>query len=228
MTKYIIIVAGGKGLRMGSEVPKQFLPVGGKPVLMRTIEAFHTYDAEIQIVLVLPIAQQAYWKELCTQYAFTLPHRLTNGGETRFHSVKNGLDTIPADEDALVGVHDGVRPFVSTEVIARCYVEAARMGAVVPIIDVVETVRHLDGNGRSTTVSRDDYKLVQTPQVFSLALLKKAYAQPYVSAFTDDASVVEALGYEVTLVQGNRENIKITTPFDLVVGNSICHAALIH
>ena len=228
MTKYIIIVAGGKGLRMGSEVPKQFLPVGGKPVLMRTIEAFHTYDAEIQIVLVLPIAQQAYWKELCTQYAFTLPHRLTNGGETRFHSVKNGLDTIPADEDALVGVHDGVRPFVSTEVIARCYVEAARMGAVVPIIDVVETVRHLDGNGRSTTVCRDDYKLVQTPQVFSLALLKKAYAQPYVSAFTDDASVLEDLGYEVTLVQGNRENIKITTPFDLVVGNSICHAALMH
>lgn len=228
MTKYIIIVAGGKGLRMGGEVPKQFLPVGGKPVLMRTMEAFHAYDAEIRIVLVLPVAQQTYWKELCAQYAFTLPYRLANGGETRFHSVKNGLDTIPADEEALVGVHDGVRPFVSTGVIARCYAEAARVEAVVPVIDVVETVRHLEGNGRSTTVSRDDYKLVQTPQVFSLALLKKAYAQPYVSAFTDDASVVEALGYEVTLVQGNRENIKITTPFDLVVGNSICHAALTH
>ena len=132
------------------------------------------------------------------------------------------MDTIPADEDALVGVHDGVRPFVSTGVIARCYAEAARVEAVVPVIDVVETVRHLEGNGRSTTVSRDDYKLVQTPQVFSLALLKKAYAQPYVPAFTDDASVVEAFGHEVTLVQGNRENIKITTPFDLVVGNSMC------
>lgn len=222
MTKYIIIVAGGKGLRMGGEVPKQFLPVGGKPVLMRTMEAFHSYDAEIRIVLVLPVAQQTYWKELCAQYAFTLPYRLANGGETRFHSVKNGLDTIPADEDALVGVHDGVRPFVSTGVIARCYAEAARVEAVVPVIDVVETVRHLEGNGRSTTVSRDDYKLVQTPQVFSLALLKKAYAQPYVPAFTDDASVVEAFGHEVTLVQGNRENIKITTPFDLVVGNSMC------
>lgn len=222
MTKYIIIVAGGKGLRMGGEVPKQFLPVGGKPVLMRTMEAFHAYDAEIRIVLVLPVAQQTYWKELCAQYAFTLPYRLANGGETRFHSVKNGLDTIPADEDALVGVHDGVRPFVSTGVIARCYAEAARVEAVVPVIDVVETVRHLEGNGRSTTVSRDDYKLVQTPQVFSLALLKKAYAQPYVPAFTDDASVVEAFGHEVTLVQGNRENIKITTPFDLVVGNSMC------
>ena len=222
MKKYIIIVAGGKGLRMGGEIPKQFLPIGGKPVLMRTLEAFHAYDAEIQIVLVLPIAQQAYWKELCEQYAFTLPYRLADGGETRFHSVKNGLDTIPTDEEALVGVHDGVRPFVSAEVIARCYAEAARVGAVVPVTDVVETVRHLEDGGGSTTVNRDEYKLVQTPQVFSLALLKQAYAQPYVPAFTDDASVVEALGHEVTLVQGNRENIKITTPFDLVVGRSMC------
>ncbi|MBQ4525903.1 MAG: 2-C-methyl-D-erythritol 4-phosphate cytidylyltransferase [Bacteroidaceae bacterium] len=222
MKKYIIIVAGGKGLRMGGEIPKQFLPIGGKPVLMRTMEAFHAYDAEIQIVLVLPVAQQAYWKELCDQYTFALPYRLADGGETRFHSVKNGLDTIPTDEEALVGVHDGVRPFVSAEVIARCYAEAARVGAVVPVTDVVETVRHLEDGGGSTTVNRDEYKLVQTPQVFSLALLKQAYAQPYVPAFTDDASVVEALGHEVTLVQGNRENIKITTPFDLVVGRSMC------
>lgn len=222
MKKYIIIVAGGKGLRMGGEIPKQFLPIGGKPVLMRTMEAFHAYDAEIQIVLVLPVAQQAYWKELCDQYAFTLPYRLADGGETRFHSVKNGLDTIPTDEEALVGVHDGVRPFVSAEVIARCYAEAARVGAVVPVTDVVETVRHLEDGGGSTTVNRDEYKLVQTPQVFSLSLLKQAYAQPYVPAFTDDASVVEALGHEVTLVQGNRENIKITTPFDLVVARSMC------
>lgn len=221
MKKYIIIVAGGKGLRMGGEVPKQFLPIGGKPVLMRTMEAFRAYDAEMQIVLVLPIAQQAYWKELCEQYAFTLPYRLADGGETRFHSVKSGLDTIPAGEEALVGVHDGVRPFVSTEVIARCYAEAARTEAVVPVTDVVETVRHLESDGRSTTVSRDEYKLVQTPQVFSLALLKEAYAQPYIPAFTDDASVVEALGHEVTLVQGNRENIKITTPFDLVVAEAL-------
>ena len=222
MRKYIIIVAGGKGLRMGGEVPKQFLPIGGKPVLMRTMEAFRAYDAEMQIVLVLPIAQQAYWKELCEQYAFTLPYRLADGGETRFHSVKSGLDTIPTDEEALVGVHDGVRPFVSAEVIARCYAEAARVGAVVPVTDVVETVRHLEDGGGSTTVNRAEYKLVQTPQVFSLSLLKQAYAQPYVPAFTDDASVVEALGHEVTLVQGNRENIKITTPFDLVVGRSMC------
>lgn len=221
MKKYIIIVAGGKGLRMGGEVPKQFLPINGKPVLMRTMEAFHQFDEQIEIILVLPVAQQEYWKALCEEYTFALPYRLADGGETRFHSVKNGLDTIPIGEEGLVGVHDGVRPFVSAEVIARCYAEAARSGAVVPVIDVVETVRRLEGEGRSTTVNRDDYKLVQTPQVFSLSLLKEAYAQPYVSAFTDDASVVEALGHEVNLVQGNRENIKITTPFDLVVAEAI-------
>lgn len=221
MNKYVIIVAGGKGLRMGGEVPKQFLPIGGKPVLMRTMEAFHAYDAQIRLVLVLPVAQQTYWKELCAEYDFTLSYRLADGGETRFHSVKSGLETIPVDEEALVAVHDGVRPFVSVEVVDRCFSEAARTGAVVPVTDMVETVRHLKAGGKSVTVSRDEYKLVQTPQVFSLTLLYKAYAQPYVPAFTDDASVVEAFGHEVTLVQGNRENIKITTPFDLVVAEAL-------
>ena len=214
MTKYIIIVAGGKGLRMGGEVPKQFLPIGGKPVLMRTMEAFRAYDAEMQIVLVLPVAQQAYWKELCEQYAFTLPYRLADGGETRFHSVKSGLDTIPDGEEALVGVHDGVRPFVSQEVITRCYAEAGTKKAVIPVIGVVETVRRLEGTD-SVTVPRDQYKLVQTPQVFDVALLQRAYQQKYTEMFTDDASVVEALGEKVFLVEGNRENIKLTTPFDL-------------
>lgn len=222
MKKYVIIVAGGKGLRMGGEVPKQFLPVGGKPVLMRTMEAFHEFDAQIQIVLVLPVSQQSYWKALCAEYAFVLPYHLADGGETRFHSVKNGLDAIPlTHEEALVGVHDGVRPFVSLETISRCYAECADTGAVVPVADVVDTVRRLEPEGGSVTVCRDNYKLVQTPQVFSLALLKKAYAQPYVPAFTDDASVVEALGHGVTLVPGNRENIKITTPFDLIVAEAL-------
>lgn len=207
---------------MGGEVPKQFLPIGGKPVLMRTMEAFHAYDPLVNLVLVLPVSQQAYWQELCARHSFALPYRLADGGETRFHSVKNGLDTIPAtDAEALVAVHDGVRPFVSTEVMARCFDEAARTGAVVPVTDVVETVRHLEADGRSLTVSRDDYKLVQTPQVFSLPLLKEAYAQPYVPAFTDDASVVEALGHPVSLVQGNRENIKLTTPFDLMIAEAL-------
>lgn len=212
MKKHIIIVAGGKGLRMGGDIPKQFLPVCGKPVLMRTLEAFHAYDASIHIVLVLPVSQQAYWQELCRAYQFNVPHEIANGGETRFHSVMNGLALV--EGDGRVGVHDGVRPFVSQEVIGRCYAEALVKKAVIPVVGVVETVRHLVGED-SETVPRDQYKLVQTPQVFEVRLLKKAYQQEYTDLFTDDASVVEALGEKVHLVEGNRENIKITTPFDL-------------
>ena len=219
MKKHIVIVAGGKGLRMGGDIPKQFLPVCGKPVLMRTLEAFHTFDAAIHIVLVLPVSQQAYWKELCREYQFELSHEIADGGETRFHSVKNGLALI--EGEGLVGVHDGVRPFVSQEVIARCYEEAARCKAVIPVIDVVETVRHLTEEG-SETVPRDRYKLVQTPQVFDVALLRRAYQQEYTDLFTDDASVVEALGEKVCLVMGNRENVKLTTPFDLKLAEMLC------
>ena len=210
--KHVIVVAGGKGLRMGGEIPKQFLPIGGKPVLMRTIEAFYTYDSSIHVILVLPVSQQSYWKELCSLYDFDLPHEIADGGETRFHSVKNGLAFVKGE--GTVGVHDGVRPFVSQEVIARCYSEAKSKNAVIPVIGVVETVRRLDGDD-SVTVPRDQYKLVQTPQVFDVALLQKAYNQEFTNMFTDDASVVEALGERVHLVEGNRENIKLTTPFDL-------------
>ena len=219
MKKYIIIVAGGKGLRMGGDIPKQFLPVCGKPVLMRTLEAFHAYDASMRLILVLPVSQQAYWKQLCEEYQFDLVHEIANGGETRFHSVKNGLALVK--EDGLVGVHDGVRPFVSQEVITRCYEEAVSLKAVIPVIGVVETVRHLIGEG-SETVPRDQYKLVQTPQVFDVALLRRAYQQEYTDLFTDDASVVEALGEKVYLVEGNRENIKLTTPFDLKLAELLC------
>ena len=220
MKKYIIIVAGGKGLRMGGDIPKQFLPIKGKPVLMRTLEAFHAYDEQMELILVLPLDHQPYWKSLCEEYHFTLSHRIANGGETRFHSVKNGLALVD-DVDGVVGVHDGVRPFVAQSVIDACYSEAAAGKAVVPVVDVVETVRHLTGNDASETVPRADYKLVQTPQVFPVALLKKAYEQPYIPHFTDDASVVEALGCQVALVQGNRENIKLTTPFDLKVAEAL-------
>ena len=219
MKKHIIIVAGGKGLRMGGDIPKQFLPVCGKPVLMRTLEAFRTYDPSIHIVLVLPVSQQTYWKELCQTYRFELPHDIADGGETRFHSVMNGLALV--EGDGLVGVHDGVRPFVSQEVIARCYEEASRQKAVIPVVGVVETVRHLTDEG-SETVPRDQYRLVQTPQVFDAALLRRAYQQEYTALFTDDASVVEALGEKVHLVEGNRENIKLTTPFDLKLAEILC------
>ena len=218
MKKYVIIVAGGKGLRMGSDLPKQFLPVGGKPVLMHTLEVFRKYDAAIQLILVLPREQQNFWKQLCREHDFDLEHRVVDAGETRFHSVKNGLALVQAP--GLVGVHDGVRPFVSVEVIRRCYDLAEQHKAVIPVVDVVETLRHLTEVG-SETVSRNDYKLVQTPQVFDVELLKQAYEQEFTPFFTDDASVVEAMGVPVHLAAGNRENIKITTPFDLKVGSAL-------
>ena len=235
---YIIIVAGGKGLRMGGDIPKQFLPIGGKPVLMRTIERFRAYSNNLQIILVLPEAQQDYWKQLCKEYAFdvdymstnggetrfhSVQHGLalipdeTNGGETRFHSVQHGLALIPDDAQGVVGVHDGVRPFPSIEVIKNCYETAREKKAVIPVVPVVETLRHItDG-----TKPRNEYRLVQTPQCFDIQLLKAANRQPYNDGFTDDASVVEAFGFENTLVEGNRENIKITTPYDIVVAEAI-------
>ena len=211
---YVIIVAGGKGLRMGGEVPKQFLPIGGKPVLMRTLERFREAMPELQIILVLPKAQQDYWQQLCREHQFAVEYQLTDGGQTRFHSVQNGLALVPDDAQGVVGVHDGVRPFVSAEVICRCYEAARESKAVIPVVPVVETVRHLQG-ASSVTVPRDEYRLVQTPQCFDIQLLKAANKQPYNDGFTDDASVVEAFGYDVKLVEGNRENIKITTPADL-------------
>lgn len=217
MTRYILIVAGGKGVRMGSELPKQFLSIGGKPILMRTLEAF-VCDMKMKIILVLPEAQQAYWHQLCIEHHFAVEHTVVNGGETRFHSVKNGLALVT--EPGLVGVHDGVRPFVSQEVIERCYQQAAVKKAVIPVIDVIETLRHLTADS-SETVSRDHYKLVQTPQVFDADLLKQAYEQEFTPSFTDDASVVEAMGIPVFLTEGNRENIKITTPFDLKIGSTL-------
>ena len=213
---YVIIVAGGKGLRMGSDIPKQFLPIGGKPVLMRTLERFRTYSDDLQIILVLPEAQQDYWRQLCEEYHFDVEYQLANGGQTRFHSVQNGLALVPDNAKGVVGVHDGVRPFPSIEVIRNCYETAREKKAVIPVIPVVETVRHLENEG-SVTVPRNDYRLVQTPQTFDIQLLKAANHQPYNDGFTDDASVVESYGHAITLVEGNRENIKITTPYDMKI-----------
>ena len=242
---YAIIVAGGRGLRMGADLPKQFMPIGGLPILMHTLEVFERAIPGIQLILVLPTDQQALWHNLCCQHAFTLKHTIVDGGATRFHSVFNGLRSIEnvelsatPDGCSLVGVHDGVRPFVSVDVIRRCYDIARKGRAVVPVIPVVETVRQLsstvpqalsplptqrtDGDitSSSVTLDRSLLRLVQTPQVFPLDLLRRAYEQPYRETFTDDASVVEALGYPITLVEGNRENIKITTPFDLAVAEA--------
>ncbi len=246
---YIIILAGGKGLRMGTDIPKQFLPIGGLPVLMHTVKRFREYSKELNIILVLPKQQQEYWQALCDEYQFMENCIIADGGETRFHSIKNGLKLIPDDAQGLVGVHDGVRPFPSVEVIRNCYETARKTGSAIPVIPVVETIRHLGTKDQSyvtsfldfchdsakrtstmalaapkvqsSTVPRDEYRLVQTPQVFDIQLHKKAYAQDYRDSFTDDASVVESMGCAVTLVEGNRENIKITTPFDCVVAEAI-------
>ena len=234
---YIIIVAGGKGLRMGGDVPKQFLPVGGLPVLMRTMLRFREALPEVNIILVLPKAQQEYWEGLCASHQFHVPYQLADGGKTRFHSVQSGLALVPDDAEGVVGVHDGVRPFVSVDVVRRCFEAARTAKAVIPVIPVVETLRHIPstphaknttlaplpsgGVGGGFTVPRDEYRLVQTPQCFDIQLLKAANKQPYQDAFTDDASVVEAYGYPVTLVDGNRENIKITTPGDLLMAESL-------
>lgn len=218
MTDYIIIVAGGKGLRMGSDIPKQFLSIGGKPVLMHTIERFHHFSEALQIILVLPKAQQAYWHGLCEQYQFDVPYLLADGGETRFHSVQHGLALIPDDAQGVVGVHDGVRPFPAIDVIRRCYDTARTAKAVIPVTPVVETLRHITEG----TKPRGDYRLVQTPQTFDIQLLKAANRQPFSEAFTDDASVVESYGHAITMVEGNRENIKITTPFDLAIAETLC------
>ena len=209
----VIIVAGGKGLRMGGNIPKQFIVVDGKPILMHTIERFHNFDSTMQLVVVLPKDQHDYWNGLCQQYGFDIPITIADGGKERFHSVKNGLACVHP-RCSLIGVHDGVRPYVAVDVIRRCYEAAAANGAAIPVVDVFETLRHITPDG-SHTVPRQDYKLVQTPQVFQADLLRRAYEQPFTPSFTDDASVVAALGHNITLVEGNRENIKITTKEDL-------------
>lgn len=215
---YIIIVAGGKGLRMGGDIPKQFLTIGGKPILMHTMECFYKYSDGVRIILVLPQSQRQYWQELCKEYHFDIPYEVADGGETRFHSVMNGLSLIPDDAKGVVGVHDGVRPFVNSDMIKRLYDAAHQKGAAIPVTPVIETLRSVV-SGKN--VMRSDYVLVQTPQVFDIQLLKKAYGQPYKEQFTDDASVVEAMGTTVTLVDGHRENIKVTTPLDMIIAESL-------
>lgn len=217
MKYYAIIVAGGKGLRMGGDVPKQFQLVGGRPVLMHTLQQFRNAIADLQIILVLPREQQDYWRERCRQYVFGVEHRVADGGQTRFHSVKNGLALIPDGEEGIVGVHDGVRPFASADLIRRCYAAAVEAEAVVPAVPVVESLRHEERGA----IDRKGYRLVQTPQTFSIPLLKAAYRQDYREAFTDDASVVEAYGHGVAMIDGIRENIKLTTPFDMVVAEAL-------
>ena len=219
---YAVIVAGGKGLRMGGEKPKQFQDLKGRPVLMHTLERFREALPDGKLILVLPESWMTMWRDLCRQHAFSVDHELVKGGDTRFHSVKNGLDAIRGEE-GVVAVHDGVRPFVAVDVIRECVKQALTGACVVPVIAPVESVRLKQGDtDRTQSIDRNLCLLVQTPQVFPLNRLRQAYSQPYQSLFTDDASVVEADGGQIEVVEGNRENIKLTTPFDWAMAQLLC------
>jgi 2-C-methyl-D-erythritol 4-phosphate cytidylyltransferase len=206
--KYAIIVAGGSGSRMKSDVPKQFIEVGGLPILMHTLQRFKEADAEIEIILVLPESQFDYWKELCQKYK-TVPHQLVAGGNTRFQSGLNGLKAI--ENEGLVAIHDGVRPFVSKEIINESFKVASEKGTAVVSVPSKDSVRV---NGQA--IDRSTVRLIQTPQTFQISLIKKAFEIEELSIFTDDASVAEHAGFEINLIEGNYENIKITTPEDLL------------
>jgi 2-C-methyl-D-erythritol 4-phosphate cytidylyltransferase len=213
---YAIVVAGGSGNRMLSMVPKQFLSLNGLPVLMHTLQAFYNSNSKPQLIVVLPANFHSYWQQLCTTHNFTIAHQLVNGGETRFHSVKNALDIIPDNEDALIAVHDAVRPLISGEIIDNSYQHAAKHGNAVTAVKSRDSVRQVK-NDRSTSLPREEIYLVQTPQTFQSAQLKAAYKQPYNAEFTDDASVVEKTGANITLINGDHQNIKITFPEDIAI-----------
>jgi len=218
MTNYALIVAGGSGSRMNADVPKQFLLLNDKPVLMHTIERFHEYDNAIEIIVVLPEAQFELWESLCREYKFSIRHQLVAGGSVRFESVKNGLSRIQGD--GIVAIHDGVRPLVSLETIGRCFEIARLKGNAIPVMPVIESLRMIDGEN-SKAVDRSSFVTIQTPQVFSISDIKSAYNQSFNEVFTDDASVLEAAGLAINLVEGNIENIKITHPADLILAGML-------
>ncbi len=208
----VIIVAGGKGKRMQSETPKQFLNISNKPILLHTIERFYNFSNDINIVVVLPAPFIEFWKSLCRKYNCTIKHKVVEGGDARFFSVKNGLAHI--SKNSLVAVHDGVRPLVSDDTIYNVIEAARKKGNAIPVVKINESVRKLDSEN-TFPVDRKNYRMIQTPQCFHTDLLKKAYEQNFNESFTDDATVVEALGEKINLVDGNFENIKITRPVDL-------------
>jgi 2-C-methyl-D-erythritol 4-phosphate cytidylyltransferase len=214
MDLYVVIVAGGSGKRMGAEVPKQFLELAGRPVLMHTIERFKSFNDAIEIITVLPENQLRHWIELQQKHSFTIPQTLVKGGSHRFFSVRNGLKFVTTP--ALVAIHDGVRPFVSIDTIKRCFETAEKLGNAIPAISPTESLRIITEQG-SVPVNRLHVKQIQTPQVFNAELIKKAYLQQYDPEFTDDSTVLEKTGEKINLIDGNRENIKITNPEDLLI-----------
>lgn len=226
---YSVIVAGGSGVRFGSVLPKQFVLLSGKPVLMHTLERFAAYyashtDVEGEIILVLPQAHMATWQELCDKYTFVVEHRVVTGGDTRFQSVLNALNSLPTDDtDAVVAIHDGVRPLVSTEIIENAFKVARENGSAIPVTPITDSIRKVGVDGNSQAIKRSELRAVQTPQAFRLEELREAYSVLYNDSFTDDASVYEHLGYRVTLIDGNPENIKITNSGDIAIAEILLH-----
>jgi len=218
MNKFVIIPAGGAGLRMKTEKLKQFIVLAGKPLLMHTINTFHKFDNDIKFVIALPPDHINNWKNLCNEFHFDIEHLVVEGGKTRYHSVKNALQNI--DNEGLVAIHDSVRPFVSISTISRCFDSAKIYGNAIPIIDITETTRFVDEKSNKP-IDRKKIKIVQTPQVFKCDLIKNAYERSSGYDFTDDASVLESAGHHINLVEGNIENIKITTPFDLLMAETL-------
>ena len=218
MELYVVIVAGGSGKRMGADIPKQFLELAGRPVLMHTIERFKSFNSLIEIITVLPENQLRFWIDLQKKHSFTVPHTLVKGGSNRFFSVRNGLKFV--NIPGLVAIHDGVRPFVSIDTIKRCFDTAGKLGNAIPVISPTESLRILNEQG-SLPVNRLHVKQIQTPQVFNAALIKKAYLQEYSPEFSDDATVLEKTGEKINLIEGNRENIKITNPEDLIISAAL-------
>lgn len=217
--RYLIIVAGGRGLRMGASVPKQFLLLAGKPVILHTIERFLDFDPGIEPIIVLPQDYTSMWEEICDKYGFDQKHVIAKGGDERYNSVKNGLSLVR--QKSLVAVHDAVRPLVSHDTIDRCFSLAEKKGNAVPYIRPSESVREIVSAGRNKPLRRENIALIQTPQVFRSDILLAAYGRPYQPEFTDDASVVEAAGNKINLVEGNIENIKITTAEDLLTAEAL-------
>jgi 2-C-methyl-D-erythritol 4-phosphate cytidylyltransferase len=223
MKNYAIIVAGGSGSRMLSAVPKQFMPLKGVPVLMHTMLTFYNSNSKPALIVVLPAAYHNHWTKLCEMHDFNIPYQLVAGGDTRFHSVKNGLDLIADDEDAVIAVQDAVRPLTSREIINKSYQHAATNGNAVVAVKSRDSIRQLK-NDVSVALTRDEIYLVQTPQTFQSAQLKKAYQQPFDPKFTDDASVVEETGIRINLIAGSYQNIKITFPEDIAIAELLIKA----
>ncbi|HSF53189.1 MAG TPA: 2-C-methyl-D-erythritol 4-phosphate cytidylyltransferase [Algoriphagus sp.] len=214
MRKAAIVVAGGKGTRMGGLVSKQYLPIGGKPVLMHTLEVFVNAEPEVFLILVLPEADFSIWNELCQAHNFSLSHQVVSGGNSRFQSVKKGLNALPF-EKGLVAIHDGVRPFVKLEVIRESFDQAQKSGSAIAVVPLKDSIRKVSKEGKSEFQERQYFRLVQTPQTFQIEKIKKAFQVEELPQFTDDATVYENQGWQVTLIPGNPENIKITTPEDI-------------